>query len=176
MNSCRLFLLATLSLAFCSPKPTEIVRLDIRDSSFVEKPVPSTRVMESYVVVSPPETDSMNKLALRYSQSLPNHYPTQDIWVDRGFYKETRYTPQDFKETKERNGRLDAHGEDLLVTILHLRSATMDCWFVSLPAHISALPLSPCIRLDSARPPSEPIRSDSQGGDAPAIEPKADVQ
>lgn len=150
MNSCRLLLIAALATASCSHKPTEIVRLDIQDSAFVEKPVPSTRVTESYVVVSPPDADSMSKLALRYSQSLPDHYPTQDIWVNRSFYKETRYTPRDFKESKERNGGIDAHGEDILVGILHARSATMDCWFVNLPGQDSQSPLSHCIYLDSA--------------------------
>lgn len=155
----KLYLVGCLLLfTACSQQKTEVFPLDIRDSTVVTEPIPSTRVTKSYVVAHPPPLDSMAKLALRLAQEQNPAYPTQDIWVVHSFYRETRYTPRTFRESSERNGKLDAHGEDLLLDILHARSATMDCWFVNLPRQ-SAPSQSFCVPLDSAStlPPAEPI-------------------
>lgn len=145
-----LLILCTLITTGCSNGKMEVVPLDIRDSTTVGPPDSSTRIFKSYVVAHPPSIDSLANFALALAKGEQRAYPTQNIWVAHSFYKETDYTPRTFKETTERNGGIDAHGEDLLLDVLHTRSTKMDCWFVNIPRQPKPSPLSHCIYLDSS--------------------------
>ncbi len=127
----------------------EIHKLEIRDSTVIEQPIQSTRVYKSYVVANPPPIDSMARIALRMAKAESGVYATQSIWIEHSFYRETSYTPRTFKETSERNGKIDAHGEDLLLDVQHIRSKTMDCWYVNIPHQPKPSPQSHCYYLDS---------------------------
>ncbi len=125
--------IVTLMILSCSSPPTEIHKLDIRDSTILDRPILATRVNESYVVSNPPVFDSLVPALLRDARSKPTRYPTRAFLISRAYYRESRDTPRDFRETNERFGGIDAHVDDFLVTILHNKSETRDCWFVIAP-------------------------------------------
>lgn len=140
-------MLAALIAMSCSKQPMEIHKLDIRDSTILDRPILATRVNESYVVSNPPVFDSLVPALLQDALSKPTRYPTRAFQISRAYYRESRDTPRDFRETNERFGGIDAHVDDFLATILHNKSETRDCWFVIAPVLKSPSRWDTCVDL-----------------------------
>lgn len=149
-------LLLAFLLASCSKESMEIVRLDIHDSDAVASPVASTRMRISYVVSDPiANGDSLERRLLAHSRSQDPQLATQDIWVVHSYFRETRFTPRDFQETVDRNGKISAHGVDHLLDVVHARSTDMDCWFVHRKGSAQRSPLDTCTQVVSIKAPSD---------------------
>lgn len=137
---------ASLLAAGCSGKRMEIVRLDILDSTLVALPIPSTHVRISHVISRPAENpDSLETAILAHAKSEEAAYSTQDVWIVHSYFRESSFTPKDFRETDDRDGKISSHGVDLLVEVVHARSQEMDCWFVHNSARKARSRLDRCV-------------------------------
>lgn len=152
MKTSALTLLCSLpaltAIAACNSGSVEFHELRIQDSVLSSRPPENVIVTRSFVVANvPKDTDSLAISALSFARRYARNPDFPSYWVSFNFYRETRYTPRDFLETDERDGKIHDHGEDYLMAVTHTGSEARECWFVSIKGRDGQSPLDTCVDL-----------------------------
>jgi hypothetical protein len=121
-------ILTMLCFVVSCNKETEIIQLGNETSVYKLINDGNLGKAEYFVVSNPPRNnDSLLSLVSKHVQSFaPDDTIKRYYYYNHLYYKETRYTPRDYKERKDRLGPpddIESHRKDLLVLFVITPSA-----------------------------------------------------